>query len=37
MRRESLEHMLWEMDHWLDTYVKNPAPAKATAEQGTAR
>ena len=35
--RESLEHMLWEMDKWLDTYVKNPAPNKAAAEQGTAR
>jgi hypothetical protein len=35
--RESLEHMLWEMDNWLDTYVKNPAPAKATAEQESAR
>jgi dipeptidyl aminopeptidase/acylaminoacyl peptidase len=35
--RESLEHMLWEMDNWLDTYVKNPAPAKAAAEQGSTR
>jgi dipeptidyl aminopeptidase/acylaminoacyl peptidase len=25
--RESLLHMLWEMNNWLDTYVKNPAPA----------
>jgi len=33
--RESLEHMLWEMDTWLDTYVKNPALAKATTEQGS--
>jgi dipeptidyl aminopeptidase/acylaminoacyl peptidase len=28
--RESLEHMLWEMNNWLNTYVKNaPAPAAA--------
>jgi dipeptidyl aminopeptidase/acylaminoacyl peptidase len=25
--RESLEHMLWEMNNWLNTYVKSPAPA----------
>lgn len=24
--RESLLHMLWEMDRWLETYVKNAAP-----------
>ena len=24
--RESLEHMLWEMDRWLDTYVKPETP-----------
>ena len=24
--RESLEHMLWEMSRWLDTYVKPAAP-----------
>jgi dipeptidyl aminopeptidase/acylaminoacyl peptidase len=24
--RESVLHMLWEMDHWLDRYVKNAAP-----------
>jgi dipeptidyl aminopeptidase/acylaminoacyl peptidase len=30
--RESLEHMLWEMDRWLDTYVKPEAsPATKTA------
>ncbi|HSY00968.1 MAG TPA: prolyl oligopeptidase family serine peptidase [Acidobacteriaceae bacterium] len=27
--RESLLHMLWEMNNWLDTYVKNPPPAVA--------
>ena len=26
--RESLLHMLWEMEHWLDTYVKPPAKDK---------
>ena len=25
--KESLLHMLWEMNGWLDKYVKNPAPA----------
>ena len=35
--RESLLHMLWEMQEWLDTYVKNrPADAPAT-DQETAR
>jgi dipeptidyl aminopeptidase/acylaminoacyl peptidase len=32
--RESLQHMLWEMDRWLDTYVKpetSPASNTATA------
>jgi len=24
--KESLGHMLWEMDRWLDRYVKNAAP-----------
>ena len=24
--RESLMHMLWEMDRWLETYVKNVGP-----------
>jgi dipeptidyl aminopeptidase/acylaminoacyl peptidase len=27
--RESLEHMLWEMNNWLDTYVKTPPATKA--------
>lgn len=25
--RESVLHMLWEMNNWMETYVKNPAPA----------
>jgi dipeptidyl aminopeptidase/acylaminoacyl peptidase len=25
--RESVLHMLWEMNNWLNTYVKNPQPA----------
>ena len=31
--RESVLHMLWEMNNWLETYVKNPqtAPVPATA------
>ena len=34
--RESVLHMLWEMNNWLETYVKNPqtAPAPATAAAG---
>ncbi|HEY2466238.1 MAG TPA: prolyl oligopeptidase family serine peptidase [Terracidiphilus sp.] len=35
--KESLEHMLWEMNTWLDTYVKNPSPAGATMGQKSAR
>ena len=31
--KESLLHMLWEMNGWLDTYVKN-APANATNRAG---
>lgn len=31
--RESLEHMLWEMNNWLNAYVKNPAPAAQEAGQ----
>jgi dipeptidyl aminopeptidase/acylaminoacyl peptidase len=31
--RESLEHMLWEMNNWLNTYVKNPPPATQAAGQ----
>ncbi len=27
--RENLLHMLWEMDSWLNKYVKNPAPQPA--------
>ena len=27
--RENLLHMLWEMDSWLNKYVKTPAPAPA--------
>ena len=29
--RESLLHMLWEMNNWLTTYVKNPAPASTAS------
>lgn len=29
--KESLLHMLWEMNGWLDKYVKNPASATTTA------
>ena len=28
--REHLLHMLWEMDTWLNKYVKNPAPQPAS-------
>jgi dipeptidyl aminopeptidase/acylaminoacyl peptidase len=27
--RESVLHMFWEMNNWLNTYVKNPPPAPA--------
>jgi len=30
--RESVLHMFWEMNHWLNTYVKNPRPATAAAQ-----
>ncbi|UOQ79310.1 alpha/beta hydrolase family protein [Hymenobacter sp. 5414T-23] len=30
--RESIMHMLWEMNSWLDKYVKNPAAPVATPE-----
>ncbi len=30
--RESLLHMLWEMNNWLNTYVKNPPPAPAPGQ-----
>jgi dipeptidyl aminopeptidase/acylaminoacyl peptidase len=29
--RESILHMFWEMNTWLNTYVKNPAGASTTA------
>jgi len=29
--RESLLHMLWEMEHWLDTYVRNPPADRPAA------
>ncbi len=35
--RESLEHMLWEMNSWLTTYVKSPPPANTAMGQGSAR
>jgi dipeptidyl aminopeptidase/acylaminoacyl peptidase len=31
--RESVLHMFWEMNHWLNTYVKNPPSATAAAQQ----
>jgi dipeptidyl aminopeptidase/acylaminoacyl peptidase len=30
--RESVLHMFWEMNNWLNTYVKNPPPAAAAAQ-----
>ena len=30
--RESLLHMLWEMNNWLETYVKNPAPVSSAGQ-----
>jgi dipeptidyl aminopeptidase/acylaminoacyl peptidase len=30
--RESVLHMYWEMNNWLNTYVKNPPPATASAK-----
>lgn len=35
--RESVEHMLWEMDRWLDTYVKPPVPDTSTTTNDTSR
>ncbi|MGW8264982.1 MAG: S9 family peptidase [Longimicrobiales bacterium] len=35
--RESLLHMLWEMDSWLEKYVKNAAPRDAPATGGGRR
>ena len=30
--RESVLHMFWEMNNWLNTYVKNPPAATAAAQ-----
>jgi len=35
--RESIEHVLFEMISWFDTYVKNPACAGAPAAAARAR
>lgn len=35
--RESVMHMLWEMDRWLDTYVKNAKPRAVKASGGSPR
>jgi dipeptidyl aminopeptidase/acylaminoacyl peptidase len=32
--RESVLHMLWETDRWLDTYVKNAKPRTPAGDQG---
>ncbi|WP_461129468.1 S9 family peptidase [Spirosoma aerophilum] len=32
--KESLLHMLWEMNGWMDKYVKNPAPAAQANKAG---
>ena len=32
--KESLLHMLWEMNGWLDTYVKNPTTAGQPGKAG---
>jgi len=31
--RESILHMFWEMNNWLNTYVKNPGSTAATAQR----
>jgi dipeptidyl aminopeptidase/acylaminoacyl peptidase len=31
--RESVLHMLWEMNNWMSTYVKNPPSTSASAQQ----
>jgi hypothetical protein len=31
--RESILHMFWEMNNWLNTYVKNPGSAATTASR----
>ena len=30
--RESVLHMMWEVDRWLDKYVKNAEPRRATSD-----
>ncbi|HME90908.1 MAG TPA: prolyl oligopeptidase family serine peptidase [Myxococcaceae bacterium] len=35
--RESVMHMLWEMDAWLEKYVKNAAPRKVVSTSGDAQ
>jgi len=35
--RESLLHMLWEMDSWLEKYVKNAGPREVPATGGESR
>jgi dipeptidyl aminopeptidase/acylaminoacyl peptidase len=35
--RESVLHMLWEMNNWLTTYVKNPAPKARATTSNSAR
>jgi dipeptidyl aminopeptidase/acylaminoacyl peptidase len=35
--RESLLHMLWEMDAWLDTHVKNAGPRGESISEGGGR
>jgi dipeptidyl aminopeptidase/acylaminoacyl peptidase len=32
--RESLQHMLWEMNRWLDTYVKPETPVMSASKKG---
>ena len=31
---ESLQHMLWEMNRWLDTYVKPETPVMSASKKG---
>jgi dipeptidyl aminopeptidase/acylaminoacyl peptidase len=35
--RESVLHMLWEMDNWLDTYVKSPASSAAPTDRSATK
>jgi dipeptidyl aminopeptidase/acylaminoacyl peptidase len=35
--RESVLHMLWEMNNWLDTYLKNPAAAPPPSTASTTK